>query len=201
MRRSGGRTPVRSCARAMLVVAAFTLALSQSTRAQDSTSRAQDSIVTVREAATARPHGWIVGPLVGLPGAGSEAAYPLLTLGVGVTRFVPNEPGIDFAIGTAPYALAFGVIPVAARLGPSIPIELGPDAFLIPSAGISAVAFAGDDVVPPVLGWYWGGAAVVARGSVGLRVGVTWHQVPHSEPSVWLVEVGVMHVPVPQHIR
>jgi len=192
---------VHSCARAMLVAAALTQALSRSARAQDSTSHTQDSTAHVREAAAARPHGWIVGPLVGLPGAGSEAAYPLLTLGVGVTRFVPNEPGLDFAIGTAPYALAFGVIPVAARLGASIPMALSRDAFLIPSAGISAVAAAGDEVGPPVVGWYWGGAAVVAHGSVGLRVGVTWHQIPHSEPSVWLVEVGVMHVPVPQYIR
>lgn len=145
--------------------------------------------------------GWIVGPLVGLPGAGSEAAYPLVTLGVGVTRLVPNRPGVDFAIGTAPYALAFGVIPVAARLGPSIPLALGRDAFLIPSAGLSAIAFAGDEVGPPALGWYWGAAAVVARGSVGLRAGVTWHQFPHSEPSPWLLEVGVMRVPVPPHIH
>jgi hypothetical protein len=137
---------VRSVVRAMLVVAALTLVSRQPARAQDSASHAQDLTSPAPERGR---HGWIVGPLVGLPGAGSDAAYPLVTLGVGVTRLVPNAPGLDFAIGTVPYALAFGL----------------------------------------------------ARGAVGLRVGVTWHQLPHSEPSVWLVEVGVMHVPVPRYIR
>jgi len=183
----------------MLVAAALALAAPRSAPAQDTATDAQRSATRQRDSSTERRNGWIVGPLVGLPGAGPEAAYPLVTLGVGVTRLAPNAPGLDFSIGTAAYALAFGVIPVAARLGPSIPLALGRDAFFIPSAGLSAVALAGEEAAPPAFGWYWGAAAVVARGSVGLRAGVTLHRsFVDSDSQLWLAEIGVMHVPLPR---
>jgi len=201
MRRTKGRTPASSAARATLVAATLTVALRGPAHAQDSSAVAHDSSTIVHASSAVQREGWIVGPLVGLPGAGSEAAYPLVTLGLGVTRLVPDEPGLDFSIGTAPYLLAFGVVPVAARLGASIPLSLGRDAFFIPSAGFSAVAVAGagEDVGPPVVGWYWGGAAVLAHGSVGLRAGVTLHHsLAGNDSPVWLAEIGVMHVPLPR---
>jgi hypothetical protein len=193
------RIPTRCGVRAMLVAAALALGVPRFARGQDPVTDAQSSATRQQDPSTEQRHGWIVGPLVGLPGSGSEAAYPLVTLGVGVTRLVPNEPGLDFSIGTAPYPIAFGVIPIAARLGPSIPLALGRDLFLIPSAGLSAVALAGEEATPPVFGLYWGAAAVVARGSVGLRAGVTLHRsFADSNSQVWLAEIGVMHVPLPR---
>ena len=66
----------------------------------------------------------------------------MVTLGVGVTRLVPDHLGLDFAIGTAPALLADGVVPIGVRIGPSIPLALGRDVFFIPSAGFSAIAAA-----------------------------------------------------------
>ena len=144
----------------------------------------------------ARRDGWIVGPLVGLPGAGSDYELSLVTLGVGVTRLSPNRPGLDFAVGTIPRIIPEGVLPIGARIGASIPLSLTPDAFLIPSAGLSAVGAAGSGGAAGTGGYYGGIAAVVARGKVGLRAGVTVHGSPDADVAVWLVEIGVMRVPV-----
>jgi hypothetical protein len=202
MSRIKRRIPLAPAARALFLTATLTFGVHRCAIAQESPTAAQDSAASAHDVAAEHREGWIVGPLVGLPGEGSEAAYPLLTLGVGVTRLVPNRVGLDFAIGTAPYPIAFGVIPVAARLGPSIPLPLGRDAFLIPSVGVSALAIAGVEAGPPVVGWYWGAAAVVAYGPVGLRAGVTVHRsFDANESPVWLAEVGVMSVPLPRRAR
>ena len=199
MRRTKGRTPASSPARATLVAATLTLALQRPARAQDSSAVARDSSTTVHAANVTQREGWIVGPLVGLPGAGSEVAYPLVTLGLGVTRLQPDHMGLDFAIGTAPYALAFGVVPLAARIGPSIPLTIGPDAFFIPSAGFSGILIASPEYGTAIPGWYAGAATVLAHGPVGFRVGVTIHEpFERNAQPVWLAEIGIMSVPLPR---
>jgi hypothetical protein len=152
-----------------------------------------------QDTTTARRDGWIVGPLLGLPGLGSEYDPTFFTLGVGVTRLAPNRPGLDLAIGTIPRLIPEGVIPIGLRIGPSIPLSLSPDVFIIPSAGLSGVGAAGTAGAGAIGGFYWGAAAVVAQGPIGFRVGFTSHRVPDTDVSVWLVEIGVMHVPMPRH--
>jgi hypothetical protein len=181
---------VRSCACAMLVVATLALASPRFVRAQGSTTNAHDST-------TAQRNGWIVGPLVGLPGVRSKAAYPLVTLGVGVTRLVPDHVGVDFAIGTAPRLIADGLVPIAARIGPSIPLVLGPDVFLIPSAGLSAIGVASAEDFGGNVGWFAGAAGVVARGPLGFRASVTVHGPLFAATPLWLAEIGIMSVPLP----
>jgi hypothetical protein len=185
---------VRLCACAMLVVTTLTLASPRSVHAQDSTANAHD-------ATTARRNGWIVGPLVGLPGVRSKAVYPLVTLGVGVTRLVPDHVGVDFAIGTAPRLIAEGLVPIAVRIGPSIPLVLGPDAFFIPSAGLSAIGTASGEDFGGDVGWFAGAAAVVARGPLGFRAGVTVHGPLFAATPLWLAEIGIMSVPLPRRAR
>jgi len=199
MRRTKGRTPASSAARATLVAVTLTFASQRPARAQDSTTHVQDSSTTRHASNAMQRDGWIVGPLVGLPGAGHEVAYPLVTLGLGVTRLQPDQMGLDFAIGTAPYALAFGVVPIAARIGASIPLTLGPDAFFIPSAGFSGILIASPEDGTAIPGWYAGAATVVAHGPLGFRVGVTIHEpFERDAQPVWLAEIGVMHVPLPR---
>jgi hypothetical protein len=107
--------------------------------------------------------------------------------------------GLDFAMGTSPYALGLGVLPLAARIGASIPLEITPDAFLIPSAGFSGILIASPEGGGGVSGLYGGAAAVVAHGSVGFRVGVTIHEpMIHDAQPVWLAEIGIMSVPLPR---
>jgi hypothetical protein len=155
-------------------------------------------VAGAQDTTSARRDGWIVGPLVGLPGAGSDYELSLVTLGVGVTRLSPNRPGLDFAVGTIPRIIPEGVIPIGARIGASIPLSLTPDAFLIPSAGLSGVGAVGSGGAAGTGGYYGGITALVARGSVGFRAGVTVHGTPDADLAVWLVEIGVMRVPVPR---
>ena len=175
------RTPDRHRARTLLIALLLLVVVHPVAHGQDATSTRRD--------------GWIVGPLVGLPGVGSEYELSLATLGIGVTRFAPNRPGLDFAIGTVPRVIAEGLFPVAARVGPSLPVSLTPDAFLIPSVGLSGIGAVGGGGAAGAAGVYGGIAGVVARGSVGFRAGITWHRLSVTEGSLWLIEVGVMHVP------
>jgi len=154
-------------------------------------ARAQDTASAVR-------NGWIVGALVGVPGADGEVEPALVTLGVGATRLVPNRPGLDLAVGVIPRALEAGVIGVGARVGASVPVGLGRDVFVIPSAGLSAVGAAGAGGAGGMAGVYWGAATVLAAGSVGGRVGVTWHRPFGEQSSIYLIELGLMRVPLPR---
>ena len=189
---------MRSGARATLVAATLTFALHRPAHAQASNTGAPDSNATVHASNVMQREGWIVGPLVGMPGAELEIAHPLVTLGVGVTRLVPNHLGLDFAIGTAPALLADGMIPIGVRIGPSIPLALGRDVFFIPSAGFSAIAAASVGGAWGLPGVDAGAAMVAAHGPVGLRVGATMHTPIFGIVPVWLAEVGVMSVPLPR---
>ena len=149
-----------------------------------------------QDTTTARREGWIVGPLLGVPGVGSDYDASFFTLGLGVTRLVPNRPGLDFAIGTVPRVISDGYLPVGVRLGPSIPLALSSDAFIIPSAGVSVIGAVGSGGAAGTGAFYWGASLVAAHGPVGFRAGATWHRPYATDQSLWLVEVGVMHVPL-----
>ena len=181
MKRSLGTTPAHHSLGALLV-AALLVSSAPVARSQDSTSSRRD--------------GWVTGPLLGVPGAGSDYDPSFFTLGVGVTRLSPNRPGLDFAIGTVPRAIPEGIVPIGARVGASIPFALSPDAFVIPSAGASGIGAVGGGGVGAIGGYYWGAAGLIARGRVGFRAGITWHRPVEADDSVWLVEVGVMRVPL-----
>lgn len=187
MVRSLGATPARGSGRALLVALLLIIVGTRIAHTQEST--------------TTRRDGWVVGPLVGVPGAGSDYDPSFVTLGVGVTRLSPNRPGLDFAIGTVPRALTEGVIALGARLGPSIPFALSRDGFVIPSLGVSGIGAAASGGAAAIGGYYWGAAALMARGGVGFRAGITWHRPADADLSVWLVEVGVMRVPRPGRTR
>jgi hypothetical protein len=177
-------TPARHRARELFVATLLVLADVGVANGQDTT--------------TARREGWIVGPLLGVPGVGSDYDVGFFTLGVGVTRLVPNRPGLDFAIGTVPRLIPKGVLPIGVRVGPSIPLAVGPDVFIIPSVGLSGVGAVGTEGGGGMGGFYWGAAAVAARGQVGLRVGATWHRPFAADVSGWLLGFGVMHLPLPR---
>lgn len=198
MSRTKRRIPASSGARAITVAATLTIAVQRPLGAQDSSAVVQDSTRIVHTSNAMQREGWIVGPLVGVPGAGAEVAYPLFTLGVGATRLVPDHMGLDFAIGTAPTLLADGVIPIGVRIGPSIPMSISRDVFFIPSAGFSAVGGVGAEGAGGALGWFAGAAIVAAHGPVGLRAGMTVHTPLHAVVPVWLAEVGIMSVPLPR---
>ena len=141
--------------------------------------------------------GWMGGPLLGVPGAGREAFIPAITLGVGGTRLVPNRPGADLAIELVPRLLEAGALVLGARAGIGLPLELTRDVFIVPSAGLSALGGLASGGGGATGGPYAGAAAVVARGALGVRAGITVHRFGGGNEALWLMELGLMHVPLP----
>jgi hypothetical protein len=160
---------------------------------------------TVTDAGAQEPagarDGWIVGPLIGVPGVGTEAFTEAITLGVGATRLVPNRPGVDLALGVVPRFIGDGAIVLGARVGLGLPLALSNDLFVVPSAGLSALGGFGGGGGGGTAGFYGGVATVLAVGSMGFRAGVTWHRFGSGDGNLWLAELGMMHVPLPSAWR
>lgn len=144
---------------------------------------------------TAARGRWSVGASIGVPGSGADVEPELVTIGLTATRFTPNRPGVDLAIGTAPRALAVGLVAVAARAGLALPLALSRDAYLVPSAGASVVGVGGWGGGAGVYGLNAGIAGIVRSGPVGLRAGVTWHRMFATGQPIWLLEVGAVGMP------
>jgi hypothetical protein len=100
-----------------------------------------------------------------------------------------------------PRVIPEGFVPIGVRIGPSIALALGPNAFIIPSVGVGGIGAVGSGGVAGTGSFYLGASGVVARGTVGLRAGVTWLSPPDAGESLWLVEIGVMHVPLPRSTK
>jgi hypothetical protein len=187
-RTAGVASPWRSAVRASSSYALALACAAGRLSAQDTTS--------VHDATSDRD-GWIVGPLVGVPGVGSEPFTEAFTLGFGATRLVPNRPGADLAIGLVPRFLTDGALLLGARAGVGLPLALTRDVFFVPSAGVSAVGGLASEGGGGTAGFYAGAAAVLATGSLGFRAGITLHRFGEGNGKLWLVEFGLMHVPSP----
>jgi hypothetical protein len=137
------------------------------------------------------PRGWIAAFSVGLPGIGDSYSPLLFTVGGTFTQDRPNSLALDAAIGTAPYVIAYGVVPVGARMGIALPLEVQPGLTLVPSAGASFIGTASGDA--GTVGRNAGFAFLtrVPDGS-GVRVGATWHLFENDRQPFWLFELGIL---------
>jgi hypothetical protein len=150
-----------------------------------------------QDSSPATRSGWALGGSVGMPGDQRSPYYPLVTIGLNATQLRANYPGVDLAIGTAPYPLAFGIANAAGRIGVAVPIAVG-RAWLVPSAGVSAVGVASLDGNggTAIYGVNAGAAAILpASASTGLRLGMTVHRFAGSREALWLMEIGFVHLP------
>lgn len=142
--------------------------------------------------------GWIIGTSLGIPGHDHEWIGELFTLGVTFTQAKPNRLVPDVSIGTMPYAVAFGVLPIGVRAGVALPIAALPHLLLIPSAGVSLVGVASPGGGGGAGGVNAGFAAMTYFDQVGIRAGVTLHNFGESDGGkYWLAEFGIVHVPLP----
>lgn len=156
--------------------------------AQDSTAR--------RDSSTRRLDGWIVGPSLGMPTASGEVSPEAITVGLGFTSVSPGRLGADISVGTMPRALAYGVIAFGFRADASYPVSLSPRLLLLPAAGMSVVGVGGDGGGGGSIGINAGLSAVIHGDSrTGFRFGVTMHEFPLAEVPIFLIEMGVVHVP------
>ena len=151
-------------------------------------AQAQDST------AAAAHGGWISGISLGVPGRRHEAVPDLFTFGGNFTQLRPGRLGADISLGTMPYALAFGVVPIGVRADVALPIATAKHLLVIPSAGVSGIATIGV-INGPVLGANVGLATILHGGGSGVRAGVTWHGFGGVEGSYWLAELGFVSLP------
>jgi hypothetical protein len=169
---------------------ALVICCSISASAQDSTTR--------RDSTLPRRDGWIVGPSIGMPTANGETSPELLTVGLNFTRLSPGRPGADIAFGTMPRALADGVAVFGFRADVAYPLAVFPHLMVFPAAGLSVIGALGEGGGGGTMGVNAGLSAVFHGDSpTGLRLGVTAHQFSLVETTIFLIEVGMVHVPAP----
>jgi hypothetical protein len=145
---------------------------------------------------TATRDGWVVGALVGRIRVADVPDAHGTDIGLGATRFTPQRPGIDLAVVTIPRLFRGGQIPVHARMGVAVPLRLGDGLFLLPTVGVDAGGVAGESAGGWV-GYHWAARALFATRQLGLQAGVAWVRAVNAPNTLWLVELGVMHVPLP----
>jgi len=152
-------------------------------------SRAQSSDTTTRD-------GWVVGALVGRIRVADVPDGHGTAFGVGATRFASQRPGVDLAVVTIPRLFRDGAIPLHAQMGVTVPVRLGDAFYLVPAVGVDAGGVAGESADRWV-GYHWAARALFARRQLGLEAGVVWVRAVNAPNTLWLVELGLMHVPLP----
>ena len=140
--------------------------------------------------------GWLAGVSLGLPGYRSTTAPSLMTVAFNVSQLRPGHIGPDLSIGTMPSLLPEGAVPFFARAGFALPFEAAPSVLVLPSAGLTVVGVSGPDGSGAIPGLNVGLATVAYSGTVGLRTGITLHSFPGARGAIWLLEVGVVNVPL-----
>jgi len=141
--------------------------------------------------------GWIIGTSLGIPGESEGPIPQLFTLGVTFTQAKPNHLVPDIAIGTMPFVLAFGVVPIGIRAGVGLPLAVAPHLLLIPSGGVSLVGAISPGGGGGIGGINGGVSAMAYAAQVGIRVGITVHNFGQTDGVYWLAEFGIVHVPLP----
>ena len=149
-----------------------------------------------QESGAAKPRGWLVGASIGVPTLDGGAAPDLFTVALHGTQLRRGGLGADFAVGTMPRALAEGVAVGFGRVGVAFPFQVSRGVLMLPSAGMTLAGAATGDGGGATNGLNAGLAAVMfGTGSVGMRTGVTWHLFRDTGTSVFLWELGLVHVP------
>ena len=149
--------------------------------------------VHAQEGVAGQADTWVTAFTFGLPGYRSQTEAELFTFGIQVTQLRPNSLSGDFAIGTMPRALVEGLGVVGMRGGAALPMRLSPNAFLIPSVGVSLIGVMTEGGGGGATGANAGFSIVSCpeRGG-GVRAGITWHRFADLEGPVWLLEVGII---------
>jgi len=156
---------------------------------------AQDTTTSRGDTAKSEPGGMMVGFALGVPGSQDGPIPMLFTAGANFTQVRPNHLGADVSVGTMPYILSFGVVPLGLRVGVALPVSVAPHVLLIPSTGVSLIGAIGPGGGGGLAGANAGASAVFHVQQVGLKTGITWHGFSDMRGTVWLLEFGFVNVP------
>jgi hypothetical protein len=186
----------------LLVIATLLIAGARAAAAQDATATGAAAFRTTSslpiDSATTPFDGWMTGASVGIPGYGNKPAPELMTVGLSLTYLRPGSVGVDFALGTMPRAFSSGAGVAGARANLVLPLPLSHDVVLLPGAGVSAIGAFGSGGGVGVAGLDAGLSAIFATGSLGLRVGGTYHRFENAIGPIWLLEFGIVGLPHPK---
>lgn len=89
------------------------------------------------------PSRWMLGGTVMMPSAAGGADVSLVALGLSAGTLRPNALGGDLAFVVLPRAVIAGVLVVGVRANLALPLVVGRNALLVPSAGVSLLGAAG----------------------------------------------------------
>jgi hypothetical protein len=157
----------------------------------------------VRDSSTAADSAksrWISGLTITLPSENGTTSSEFLGVGYSGLLARPNRIGPDVSVVVMPRFIAFGALLAGARLNLGLPIALGRNGFLVPSAGISAIAAAGVGGGGMSAG-YNGSLALVlldpgAAGTgadFGFRIGMSLHRfADNGAPMLRVIELGLV---------
>ncbi len=146
------------------------------------------------------PSHWMSGLTLLLPYERGETSSEFVGIGYSGMLARPNRIGPDLSIVVMPRFLAFGALLTGARFNLGLPIALGRHGFLMPSAGISAVAATGVGTGAVTAG-YNGALTLVlldrdASGTssdFGFRIGLSLHRfAAGSGPTLRVLELGLV---------
>ena len=150
--------------------------------------------------ATATRDGWVVGGLIGRIRVADVPDGHGTAIGLGATRFTPQRPGVDLAVVTIPQLFRDGQIPVHGQLGVAVPLQMGNGLFLVPTVGVDAAGLPGETSGGWV-GYHWAARALFATRRLGVQTGVAWVRAVNAPNTMWIVELGLMHVALPRPPR
>jgi hypothetical protein len=144
-----------------------------------------------------RGPSWMLGGTLMIPPAGAE----FFAVGLTAATARPLRLGTDLAFGIVPRALASGLFAAGVRANLAVPLPLGSNTLLIPSAGVSllgagsALGFAGARGYNGTIAMVGFGKPIADRSrAIGFRVAYSAHTFGDlaSVPLLHVLEVGIV---------
>jgi hypothetical protein len=152
---------------------------------------AQDTL----RVASPEPTRWAWGASLGVPSYDGRASVEATTLALTATSLGSHGLGGEFWIGTVPRGFAEGVAVLGFRGALGYPISPSRELTLVPAVGLTMFGGAGEEGGGAVAGINWGASAIIGTNGLGVRTAVTCHRFAGLKRGIWLVEIGVVHIP------
>ena len=135
-----------------------------------------------------------------IPQVSGRSGAEFTAVGLTVSPARPNRLGAELAFVVVPYALGFGVVAGAVRANIGLPIRLGPNMLLVPSAGLTLLGALGSGVGGGRRGVngtvalvYVFDSTQASASSIGLRAALAFHRFGSSDDGgIRMFEIGIV---------
>ena len=142
----------------------------------------------------------MIGGTIMIPQVSGRSGAEFTAVGLTVSPARPNRLGAELAFVVVPYALGFGVVAGAVRANIGLPIRLGPNMLLVPSAGLTLLGALGSGVgggrrgVNGTVALVYGfDSTQASASSIGLRAALAFHRFGSSDDGgIRMFEIGIV---------